>query len=225
MHEGRRVTSSGVRQLLPDDPGYPAVLRRCSENGRPPTVTAQGDLGILHDTLLGFFCSVRSPGDAILKTYDLARTLRDADVTIIGGFQSPMEKECLDMLLRGSVSVVVCPARGLGNMRIPQGWKHPLAEGRLLLLSFFDDTIRRPTAAIAAQRNTYVATLADRLLVAHAEKGDKTEALCKDALTWSFVSPPVPSEEIKQHLQTALAWQFQCRVSVHPAQCRTGLDD
>ena len=45
---------------------------------------------------------------------------------------------------------------------------------RLLLLSFFDDRIRRPTLSIA--------TLADRLLIAHAEKGGKTEQLCKDAL-------------------------------------------
>ena len=52
----------------------------------------------------------------------------------------------------------------------------------MLLLSLFDDTIRRPTAAIAAQRNAYVAALADRLLIAHAERGGKTEALCKDTL-------------------------------------------
>ena len=106
----------------------------------------------------------------------------DTDLTLIGGFQSPMEKEFLDLVLRGSAPVVVCPARGLGNMRIPEDWKNPLTEGSLLLLSFFDDTIRRPTAAIAAARNDYVATLADRFLIAHAEKGGKTEKLCKDAL-------------------------------------------
>ena len=47
---------------------------------------------------------------------------------------------------------------------------------------FFDDAIRRPTAAIATQRNAYVAALADDLLIAHADRGGKTEALCKDAL-------------------------------------------
>ena len=125
---------------------------------------------------------MRCPGDVILKTYDLARTLRSADVTLIGGFQSPMEKDFLELVLRGPSSVVVCPARGLGTMRIPKVWKNPLAEGRLLLLSFFDDNIRRPTADIAAKRNAYVAVLAHRLLVAHAEKGGKTEKLCKDAL-------------------------------------------
>lgn len=67
-------------------------------------------------------------------------------------------------------------------MRIPKNWKQPLAEGRLLILSFFDDSIRRPTKAIATKRNAYVAALADRLLIAHAGKGSKTELLCKDAI-------------------------------------------
>ena len=163
-------------------PDTPVALRRCTDAGSVPAFTLKGDPGILDSTRIGFFCSVRCPGDVILKTYDLVRMLRETDATIIGGFQSPMEKECLDLLLRGAASVVVCPARGLGRMRIPKNWQEPLAEGRLLILSFFADRIRRPTAAIAAQRNAYIAALADRILVAHAEKGGKIEALCKDAL-------------------------------------------
>ncbi len=151
--------------------------------GSSPEFTFKGNLGILDSILIGFFCSVRCPGDAILKTYDLARILRDTDAAIVGGFQSPMEKECLDLLLRGSASIVVCPARGLSQMRIPKSWKEPLAEDRLLILSFFADRIRRPTTAIAAQRNAHIAALADRILIAHAEKGGKTEALCKKVLT------------------------------------------
>ena len=163
-------------------PDTPAALRRCAKAGSASAVALKGDPTILNGKLLGFFCSVRCPGDVILKTYDLARALRIAEVTLIGGFQSPMEKEFLDLVLRGPSPVVVCPARGVGAMRIPKGWKKPLADGRLLLLSFFEDTIRRPTALIAAQRNAYVAALADRLLIAHAERGGKTEALCRDAL-------------------------------------------
>ena len=170
------------RRVRPDSPDYPAALRACSRAGRPIPVTARGDLGALDGRLLGFFCSVRAPGDALLKTYDLARALRVAAVTLVGGFQSPMEKEFLDLLLRGSARVVVCPARGLGVMRIPRAWKAPLADGRLLILSFFDDALRRPTAAVAAERNACVAALADRLLVAHAEPGGKTERLCRHAL-------------------------------------------
>ncbi len=168
--------------LTPNTPDYPAALRRCSDNGQLLTVTAQGNLDVLDGTLLGFFCSMRSPGDTILKTYDFARTLRDTDMTIIGGFQSPMEKECLDLLLRGTAPIVICPARGLNRMRTPKSWKNPLAEGRMLILSFFDGNIHRPTATIAARRNAYIAALINRILIAHAEPGGKTETLCKDAL-------------------------------------------
>ncbi len=163
-------------------PDTPTALQRCLKSGSVSAITSKGNLDLLDRKLIGFFCSVRCPGDAILKTYDLARALRGTDVTLIGGFQSPMEKDFLDLVLRGPSSVVVCPARDLSTMRIPKGWKNPLAEGRLLLLSFFDDNIRRPTADLAAKRNAHVAALAHRLLIAHAEKSGKPEKLCKDAL-------------------------------------------
>ena len=172
-----------IKRYEPEALDTPVALRRCADAGSTTSVALKGDLGVLNKRLIGFFCSVRCPGDIILKTYDFARVLRETDVTIVGGFQSPMEKEFLDLLLRGSASVVVCPARGLGNMRIPKGWKKPLDEGRLLLLSFFDDNIRRPTTTIAARRNACVAALADRLLIAHAERGGKIEKLCLEALT------------------------------------------
>ena len=171
-----------IRRDKSDASDTPTALRRCFEDGSVPAFTSKGNLDLLDRRLIGFFCSVRCPGDVILKTYDLARTFRSSNVTLIGGFQSPMEKDFLELVLRGPSSIVVCPARGLGTIRISKGWKNPLAEGRLLFLSFFDDNIRRPTAAIAAERNAHVAALADRLLIAHAEKGGKTEKLCKDAL-------------------------------------------
>ena len=163
-------------------PDMPAVLRRAIGAGGEAPVAILGDPRTLDGRLIGFFCSVRCPGDVILKTFDLARSLRDADVTIVGGFQSPMEREFLNLLLRGSARVVVCPARGLGRMRIPGDWKEPIGDGRLVILSFFDDRIRRPTAATAAERNARVAALVDAILIAHGETGGKTEALCREAI-------------------------------------------
>ena len=163
-------------------PDMPAVLRRAIGAGGEASVALVGDPRLLERRLIGFFCSVRCPGDVILKTFDLARSLRDADVTVVGGFQSPMEREFLNLLLRGSARVVVCPARGLGRMRIPTDWKEPIGDGRLVILSFFDDRIRRPTAATAAERNARVSALSEVILIGHAETGRKTEALCRDAI-------------------------------------------
>ena len=150
-------------------------------NGRSaaslPTETAHcGNLRLLEEPLTALFCSNRCPGDLILKTYDLARVIRDAGVPVIGGFQTPMERECLRLLLRGDQPVVVCPARGINNMRLPHDWRPALDKGRLLVLSPFPATARRPTAELAAQRNDLVALLAAQVFIAHAAPGSKTEA-------------------------------------------------
>jgi hypothetical protein len=142
----------------------------------------RGNLSLLEERLCGFFCSVRCPGDVIIKSYDLAMRLRESDVAMVGGFQSPLEKEFLTILLRGRASAVVCPARGLQRIRITAEWKAPLADGRLLLLSLFGDSVCRATTKLATKRNAHVAALADRILIAHAERGGKTEGLCRDAL-------------------------------------------
>ena len=68
---------------------------------------------ILDADLTALFCSGQCPGDVILKMCDFARAMRDAGVPVIGGLQSPIEKECLRLLLRGDQPVVVCPARGI----------------------------------------------------------------------------------------------------------------
>ena len=74
-------------------------------------------------------------------------------------------------------------------MRIPCPWHHPLAAGRLLLLSTFPDSLRRPTTATAARRNACATNLAHRILILHAAQGGKTEALCQHRPS----PPPSPS--------------------------------
>ncbi|MCY4585215.1 MAG: hypothetical protein OXB98_04165 [Bryobacterales bacterium] len=145
----------------------------------PPATAHRGNLRLLEEPLTALFCSVRCPGGPILKTYDLARALRDAGAPVIGGFQTPMEKECLRLLLRGTQPVVVCPARGIGNMRIPLDWRAPLEECRFLVLSPFPSTRRRPTVQLAARSNDLVADLARRILIVHAAPGGKTEAFAR----------------------------------------------
>lgn len=133
-----------------------------------PRLWTLGNRSILGRPLLGFFCSRQCPGDIILRTYDLARALRDAGVPVIGGFHSPMEEECLDLLLRGNQPIVVCPARSLERMRVPAAWKKPVDQGRLLGLSPFAPQQGRPTIALAEQRNRLVAEIAHPVFVAHA---------------------------------------------------------
>ena len=177
------TTGLTVVELRPGDSAYPTERLKAVGNIGPVAVRGDADLLARHQ-YMALFCSIRCPGDLILKTYDLARALRDAGVPVIGGFHSPMEKECLRLLLRGQQPVVVCPARSIENMRIPTEWRPPLAEGRLLLLSPFTCSQRRPTVNLAALRNDLVAALAHRVFVAYAAPGGKTEAFARKVLGW-----------------------------------------
>jgi predicted Rossmann fold nucleotide-binding protein DprA/Smf involved in DNA uptake len=164
-------------------PEYPAALTLLG-GAAPPALAACGSVEPLRRPLLALFCSVGAPADAVLPALDCARALRDAGVEVVGGFHSPLERECLQLLLRGRRAVVVAPARALEGMRVPAAWAAPLAEGRLLVLSAAPPNRRRTTAAAAVARNRLVAALAERVLVLHATPGGRLHRLAAEALGW-----------------------------------------
>jgi predicted Rossmann fold nucleotide-binding protein DprA/Smf involved in DNA uptake len=170
--------------LAKNDPEYPRALEIVLGDASPATVTALGDLALLDNRLLAIFCSSRCPGSLIVQASDLAHALADAGTAVIGGFHTPVERACLDVLLAGAGPLVVCPARGM-YQAIPAELRKPLADGRLLLLSPFDETERRVTAELAAYRNRFVAALAERVLFVHAAPGSRTEALAREVIGWS----------------------------------------
>ena len=132
---------------------------------------------------LALFSSQKVPGTLILKTYDIVAALRDAGVTVIGGFHSHMEKECLKILLRGIQPIMICPARSIKGYRDPVAWKKPIQQGQLTLLSNFPDNNRRVTAETAEQRNRFVIDQADAIFIPYAAPGGMTEGLAKEIAT------------------------------------------
>lgn len=165
------------------NPNYPAAL--LPKKGQPqfPRISIIGDPELLKRQWLGLFCSVKCPGDLILRTYDLARALRDAGVPVIGGFHTPIEKDCMDLLLRGKQPVVICPARSIEKMRFSESVKVRVQNGRVLVLSTFEENVKRPTAETSQRRNQFVGALAAAVFVAYADPGGKTEEFCKALLT------------------------------------------
>lgn len=145
----------------------------------PSKLLAIGNEVVLDDHKVALFCSARCPGDAILGAYDTARKLRDEGVTVISGFHSPVEKECLRILLRGKQPVIMCQARALQKFRPAAEWRRPLDAGRLLILSPFEKYPRRPTSESARQRNELVAALSDEVLIIHATPGGQIERLAE----------------------------------------------
>ena len=157
---------------------------------RPPSLVGNrndglfilGKVELLQHDLLALFCSIKCPGNVIIRTFDLVRAMREVGIPIIGGFHTPMERECLDILLRGSQPIVICPARGLERLRPPRKVRDGIETGRILLVSPFGPNYRRATAELAEQRNRLVAALASAAFISHAAPGGKTEALCREII-------------------------------------------
>ena len=180
--KARSKKVAGTAAPIPfDDPGYPESLRELRRSA-PPQIQAVGNDSLLGRPGLAFLCSIQCPGDVILMAYDVARVLRDAGISVIGGFHSPMEQECLDLLLRGTQPVIVALARSVGGMRLPARWRSAIDAERLLVLSFCAQSVKRPTAESADFRNRCVAAIAEQVLVAHASQGGKVDALTRELL-------------------------------------------
>ena len=143
-----------------------------------------GDAAILDRPKIALFCSVKCPGKLILETYDLAKRFRKEGVLVISPFHSPMEQECLRILLRSPNPVIWALARGVYRQipSTPVDCRTAVAEGRLIMVTPFPDAVRHITAETATTRNRVVARLADAVVVAHAATGSKMEALCREML-------------------------------------------
>ncbi|MDE0552944.1 MAG: DNA-processing protein DprA [Candidatus Poribacteria bacterium] len=179
-----------VRAIKRTDLNYPKRLKDYLKTEAPETIWARGNLNLLpgqntalNGDLWALFCSSKCPGEIILKAHDLAQELRKAGIPTIGGYHSPVEQECLRVLLRGSQPILVCPARSIERMRPKPAWKDALSQNRFLILSIFENQ-ERTTAALANRRNAFVAALADNICIAHAAADSKTLEFAQMIIAW-----------------------------------------
>ncbi len=184
MRQPTKETNIKISKLTPSDPYWPPQLFDRLRNKAPSELWAIGTIEILQARKVGLFCSVRCPGDAILSAYDNARKLRDEGMTVVSGFHSPVEKECLRILLRGNQPIIICLARAFGKIRLPSDWRRALESGRLLLLSAFEKRPPRPDKNSTAYRNECVAALSDEILIIHATPGGEIERISQLIERW-----------------------------------------
>jgi predicted Rossmann fold nucleotide-binding protein DprA/Smf involved in DNA uptake len=163
-------------------PRCPASLKIHLSGETPLSITAIGNPDVLQSKPLAIFSSSKCPGSIILKAYDLMRQFRSNGITLISGFHSPMEQECLNILLKGKHSVIICPARSIEGMRIKTEYKKPLDDGRLLFISPFTEKEKRISAGKALERNRFVAAIADKIFIPYAGPNSKTETFCRELI-------------------------------------------
>ena len=180
-----------IQRISQTDKNFPSYIQAYLKNDTPETIWARGNIELLPNArnmtetadLWAIFCSSKCPGEIILNAHDLAHHFRDNGVSTVGGFHSPIEKECLRVLLRSSQPLIISPARSIENMRLKAEWKKPLSQDRLLLLSIFDKKPHQ-TATMARKRNAFVAALASKILIAHAAEDSKTIEFAQTLLKW-----------------------------------------
>jgi hypothetical protein len=138
-----------------------------------------GNKDILNLPKTAFLCSRQIPASVVLKCYDWAIAERESGNCIISGFHSPLEKDVLHYLLKGTQPIIIALARGL-KIRVEAELKKPLDQGRLLIITPFDASVKRVTTATAAIRNRMMIEIADKVVVGYASPGGQLDMLLKN---------------------------------------------
>ena len=137
-----------------------------------------GNKDLLKQSKTAFLCSRSIPASAVLKCYDWAIAQREAGNCIISGFHSQLEKDVLHYLLKGKQPIIIALARGLKEKVEPELIK-PLEQGRILIVTPFEKSVKRVTEQTAEIRNKMMIELADSITIGYASEGGKLESILK----------------------------------------------
>lgn len=122
-----------------------------------------GNEELLNWWKIGFLASRKISSSAILSTLDWAVEIsKRADVVVVSGFHSRLEKDVLKFLLQGKCGIIIVLARGMYR-KLPKIYDVAMKENRLLIVSLEKETVIRVSERTAHKRNKYVEKLADEL--------------------------------------------------------------
>jgi len=180
----RGATIDGASLIALGGTKYPARLSDRLGLGAPETLSVLGPAEVLLMPVTAFLCSKETPGSTILRAFDQAAAWRDASTCVVSGFHSPMEQECLEILLRGKQSVIWMLARALTRPRLSPSQRKAFEDGRLTIVSAFGEGETRTTADLARKRNRFAAAMSAQVCIAHIRAGGSLEALSTELATW-----------------------------------------
>lgn len=154
-------------------------------NDSPKPVTHQGmefqtigNVGLFNASLIGFLCSRKCPAAKILEAHETCKVwATDPTKTIISGFHSPVEQECLRLLLQGRANIIYFPAREIDRLRIRKEWRPALEANRMLIITFEAFKNRRMSRTETELRNNVIAELAKSVYIPYAAKDGHLERL------------------------------------------------
>ena len=146
-------------------------------HGWSDSIFALGDIDIAEHHKTAFLCSRNYPAKAVLPIYDWAKATRENGACVMSGFHSRLERDVLDILLKGNQPVILAAARGLPK-QYPAAVKKAIDDGRLLVTSPFPASVSRITADTSRHRNAFMLSVANRIVIGHmSQAGALAEAL------------------------------------------------
>lgn len=138
-----------------------------------------GNESLLQQKKTAFLCSRKVSASVVLKCYDWAIAQREAGNCVISGFHSQIEKDVLYYLLKGTQPIILALARGM-KKELEKELILPIEEGRLLIITPFDDNVKRVTQQTSLVRNQLIIETADEIAVGYQTPGGALEKLLAD---------------------------------------------
>ena len=131
-----------------------------------------GNTGLLKYPLTGFLCSRKCPAATILETHETVKKwANDPERTIVSGFHSPVEQECMRLLIRGKANIIYFPAREIDHLTIRKEWQHPLNNNRMLIITLASIKTKQMSSTETDKRNQQIAALSHELYIPYATPG------------------------------------------------------
>jgi len=139
-------------------------------------MNCKGELGILKLQKTAFLCSQKCPAEIVLKSFDWAKEQREKENCIICGNHSQIEKDVFEILLKGKQPLILALARGM-KIRWEPEIEKAVNENRLLVISPFEQEIKRVTRETAEIRNKKIIEISDKIIVGYKSKNGQLEKL------------------------------------------------
>lgn len=123
-----------------------------------------GNKELLKQKKVGFLASRKISSLSILPTLDWATEVsKREDTAIVSGFHSKMERNVLELLLKGQCGIIIVLARGMYR-KLPKQYEEAMSQNRLLIISNEKDNVKRVSEQTAHKRNEFVREIADEMM-------------------------------------------------------------
>ena len=123
-----------------------------------------GNMDLLTLRKVGFLASRKVNPTSVIPTINWANEVsHDPNVAIVSGFQSTLEREVLDIALKGTCGIIYVLNRSIYR-QIPPNLRPAFDSNRILFISLTSEKTTRPSTANANIRNHHITDIADTLV-------------------------------------------------------------